>query len=151
MRGRKGAAEPVALVICCKDYRYVQAIQRFVRRRGIRWYDLKATAGGLRALQDSPPGVRRWILQDVRLVVASHGVRRIVIVQHQDCAAYGGAAAFGGFEAERAFHRRQFQRARRLLGRSFPGVRIEGFFACGAPDRVRMTRFALARRAAAGA
>lgn len=130
-----------ALVICCKDYRYVQAIQRFVRKRGVRWYDLKATAGGLRALQDAPRIVRQWILRDVRLVYRLHGIRRIIIVQHQDCAAYGGSQAFKSFHDEQAFHRRQFQRARRLLRRTFPGVRIEGFFAHGAPSRVRVTPF----------
>ena len=130
-----------ALVICCKDYRYIQAIQRFVRRRGVRWYDLKATAGGLRALQDSPPVVKRWILRDVRLVHTMHGVRRIIIVQHHDCAAYGGTRAFKDFDHEMRFHRRQFQRAKRLLTRSLSGLRVEGFFALGAPGRVRFMPF----------
>ena len=43
-----------ALVICCKDYRYIQPTLRFVKQRlGIRWDDLKATAGVLPML-DSP-------------------------------------------------------------------------------------------------
>jgi hypothetical protein len=123
-------------VICCKDYRYIQATQRFVRRQGVRWYDLKATAGGLRALQDAPPLVRRWIFKDVQLVYQLHGVRRIIIVQHQDCAAYGGAQAFDSLQEERQFHQRQFRRARRLLSRALAGVRVEGFFAHGAPGRL---------------
>ena len=130
-----------ALVICCKDYRYIQPIQRFIRRRGVRWYDLKATAGGLRALLDAPALVRRWILADVRLVWRLHGVRRMLIVQHQDCAGYGGSKVFRDAAAERRFHRRQFQRAQRLLTRTLRGVRVEGFFASGAPGRVHVEAF----------
>ena len=127
-----------ALVICCKDYRYIQATQRFVRRLGIRWYDLKATAGGLRALLDAPLVVRRWILKDVLLVHRLHGVKRIIIVQHEDCAGYGGSAAFKDAASERAFHQKQFRRARKLLTRSLAGVRIVGYFASGAPNRVHL-------------
>ena len=129
-----------ALIICCKDYRYVQDIQQYFRRRGVRWYDLKATAGGLRALQDAPALVRRWIMRDVQLVYRLHGVRRIYIVQHQDCAAYGGSRAFGAFDSEVRFHRRQFQRARRRLARALPKARVEGFFAYGAPNRVQLVK-----------
>lgn len=129
-----------ALIICCKDYRYIQATQRFVRGRlKVRWYDLKATAGGLCALMDSPPMVRRWIFKDVRLVYQLHGVRRMIIVQHQDCAAYGGAARFPHPMAERQFHALQFRRAQRYLQRRLPGVRVEGFFIQGAPRRIRLT------------
>ena len=49
-----------ALVICCKEYRYIQPTQRFVKQQlGIRWYDLKATAGGVLALLDSMRQVTR--------------------------------------------------------------------------------------------
>ena len=130
-----------ALVICCKDYRYIQAIQRFVKRRGVPHYDLKATAGGLRAILDAPAPVRQWLLKDVRLVYGSQRVRRIIIVQHQDCAAYGGAARFDDPVVERQFHHRQFQRARRLLLHRLAGARVEGFFASGAPGKVQLTSF----------
>ena len=125
-----------ALVICCKDYRYIQATQRFVRRLGIRWYDLKATAGGLRALLDAPLVVRRWILKDVLLVHRLHGVKRIIIVQHQDCAGYGGSSAFKDVASERVFHQKQFRRAKKLLTRSLAGVRVAGYFASGSSNRV---------------
>ena len=128
-----------ALVICCKDYRYIQATQRFVQRQGVRWYDLKATAGGLRALLDAPEVVRRWILKDVLLVHRLHGVKHIIIVQHQDCAGYGGSSAFKDAAAERAFHQKQFRRAKKMLTRALSGVRVAGYFISGAPNRIRLT------------
>lgn len=128
-----------ALVICCKDYRYIQPIQRFVRQRlGLRWYDLKATAGGVRAMLDAPRSVRQWILRDIALVYRLHGVRRVLLVHHEDCAAYGGSAAFGDLARQRRFHHTQLQRAARVLQRAFPHLTVRGFWAYGYPAAVRV-------------
>lgn len=130
--------QPV-LLICCKDYRYIQPIQRFVKRQlGVRWYDLKATAGGLRAMLDAPAVVRRWILRDIALVYRLHGVRRVIMVQHEDCAGYGGSAKLGDLAHQRRFHRMQLLRATRVLRRQFPNLTVQRFLAHGYPDMVRI-------------
>lgn len=128
-----------ALVICCKDYRYIQPTQRFVRQTlGIRWYDLKATAGGVRAMLDAPRVVREWILRDIELVYRLHGVRRVILVHHEDCAGYGGTAALGDLARQRRFHRAQLQRAARLLRRHFSRLTVSAFLAHGFPAAVRV-------------
>ena len=130
--------QPV-LLICCKDYRYIQPTQRFIRQRlGVRWYDLKATAGGVRAMLDSPGTVRRWILRDIRLVYSLHNVRRVLLVHHEDCAAYGGSAKLGSLARQRRFHRAQLRRAARLLQREFSGLTVQGFLASGYPKTIRV-------------
>lgn len=129
-----------ALVICCKDFRYVQPIQRFVRQRlGIRWYDLKATAGGVLPMLDAPAIVRRWIIRDIDLVYRLHGVRRVIIVQHEDCAAYGGTARLGGLAAQRRHHAAQARRASGVLRRRFAGLTVRAFLAHGFPATVRFS------------
>ena len=51
-----------ALIVYCVDYRYIQAIQRFVKRRfKVTRYGLKADAGGTRVLLRGPQAVRAWI------------------------------------------------------------------------------------------
>lgn len=130
-----------ALIICCKDYRYIQPTQGFVKRRlGIRWYDLKATAGGVRAMLDSPRTVRRWILRDIDLVYRLHKVRRVILVHHEDCAAYGGSAKLGNLERQKRFHRVQLRRATRVLRRQFRGLTVRGFLASGYPKKIRIVR-----------
>ena len=143
MTRRRGSSSalPPALLICCKDYRFIQPIQRFVKNRlGIRFYDLKATAGGLRAMMDSPPVVRQWIWNDIELVYRLHGVRRIILVQHEDCAAYGGSKAFKDLHQERAFQQRRLGAAKRHVARSLKGVRVETFFASKHGSTVRLLR-----------
>jgi len=128
-----------ALVICCKDYRYIQPTQRFVRQRlGIRWYDLKATAGGVLSMLDSPRTVRQWILRDIDLVYRLHGVRKVIVVHHEDCSAYGGSAKLGDLAQQLRFHRKQLQQAEYVLQRQFANLTINGFLAWGYPAKVRV-------------
>ena len=137
MTTRRAVIHP-ALLICCKDYRYIQPTQRFLKRQlGIRWYDLKATAGGVRAMLDAPSTVRRWILRDIQLVYNLHHVRRVLVVHHEDCAAYGGSATLGSLARQRQFHRAQLRRAARLLRRAFSGLTVQGFLASGYPGTIR--------------
>ena len=139
MRERQNTPIQPALIICCKDYRYIQPTQYFVKRRlGIRWYDLKATAGGVRAMLESPPTVRRWILRDIDLVYRLHNVRRVILVHHEDCAAYGGSAKLGSLTRQRRFHRAELQRAARVLKREFHGLTVQAFLASGYPAALRI-------------
>ena len=129
-----------ALIICCKDYRYIQPTQSFVKRRlGLRWYNLKATAGGVRAMLDAPGVVRRWILRDIELVYRLHGVRQVILVHHEDCAAYGGSAKLGSLARQKKFHRVKLQSAARMLKREFPGLTVRAFLASGTPAAVKVS------------
>ena len=134
----RATIQPV-LLICCKDFRYIQPTQRFVRQRlGIRWYDLKAAAGGVRAMLDSPNIVRRWILRDIDLVYRLHNVRQVILVHHEDCAAYGGSTKLGSLAQQHRFHRVQLRRAARALRREFSGLTVRGFLASGYPETIRI-------------
>src|SRR3989338_4905075 len=90
----KRFTSPPVLIVCCVDYRYIEAIQAFVKRRlGIANYDLKTDAGGTKALLDGNAGVRTWMLHNIRLAYQRHGVRTVVLVHHADCAADEGFSA----------------------------------------------------------
>ena len=86
---------------------------------------------------DSPIIVRRWILRDIDLVYRLHNVRQVVLVHHEDCAAYGGSAKLGSLAQQRRFHRMQLCRAARVLRREFSGLTVQGFLASGYPETIR--------------
>jgi hypothetical protein len=156
---------PPALILCCVDYRYIEAIQAFVKRRlGVAAYDLKTDAGGTKALLNGNAAVRAWILSNVKLAYHRHGVRTVVLVHHEDCAAYGGSSAFipppvawpkagslrdpdrrcrsatdGGIKdraKETAFHAQQLALAAALLRASFSRLTVRMFHAYRARQRI---------------
>ncbi len=54
-----------------------------------------------------------------------HHVQKIVIVNHQDCGAYGGSARFNGDEeAEQKFHAGELKKARAKIAEKYPGKEI---------------------------
>lgn len=128
---------PPALILCCVDYRYIEAVQAFVKRRlGVATYDLKTDVGAARALLDGNAAVRTWMLHNIRLAYQRHGVRTVVLVHHEDCAAYGGSTAFKDRAKETAFHAQQLAMAASLLRVSFQRLTVRMFYAHRASRRI---------------
>src|SRR3989338_4136892 len=121
---------PPALILCCMDYRYIETIQAFVKRRlGVATYDLKTDAGGTKPLLDGNAAVRTWILQNIRLAYQRHGVRTVVLVHHEDCAAYGGSVAFKDGAEETTCHAQQLAMAASMLRATFSRLTVRMFYA----------------------
>ena len=136
---RMAAVTPV-LIVCCVDYRYIQAIQRFVRRRfKAARYGLKTDAGGTRALLRGPRAVQAWIWRNLALAYARQGVCRMFVFHHQDCLLYGGSAAFADLESEATAHLRDLRRSTAMIARRFRGMRVTAFYAHQTARGIRFT------------
>ncbi|HEX9780213.1 MAG TPA: hypothetical protein VGB20_03265 [bacterium] len=134
-------------MLCCIDRRFIQAVQREIRgRAGVRDYYLRADGGGVKALVRGAAPVRAWALRVIRVAYAQ-GARRVIMIQHEDCLAYGGSGAFRSAAEERAWHIREVQAAAAHLQRRLPGIRVQGWYARGEGAGVLMRRVPLPPRA----
>ena len=70
------------------------------------------------------------MLEQIRKSMHLHGARRVILMLHSDCGAYGGLeGAFGGdATAERVHHREELRRAAENLARAIPGVEVTAYF-----------------------
>ncbi len=85
-------------------------------------HDLISIPGGPKDILDEDHGLFR-ALEDVSLVL--HEVKKVVLVQHTDCGAYGGRARCGGTEeADLQFQTGQLRRAANLLVRVHPELEL---------------------------
>jgi len=59
-----------------------------------------------------------------------HDTKRVILMVHSDCGAYGGlAGGFGGdAQAEAAHHQRELVVAADNLSKAIPGIDIQGYF-----------------------
>lgn len=118
------------LVLCCVDFRYIDPILAFVKKRfGIKACDMKTDPGGVKTLLDSKPDIRESIITNVKLIRERHDVRTLVLVNHQDCAAYGGSKRFSSPETEATFHAGQLLKARAILKSKCPPLDVQAFYA----------------------
>jgi hypothetical protein len=118
------------LVIHCGDYRFQDAFGEFLHRVLTlnEGYDL------LQRHSDDSRATWKWF----RFFVEHHGIRRIVLIQHQDCAWYREVPP--GVQSPRDLRERQEQDLARISGtlkKGFPDLRVESYYAgWDADDRV---------------
>lgn len=111
-----------SLLIACSDGRLGQPLEGLQARRHARDADRLLVPGGPLVL--ARPGMeRRVALEYITTLVEAHQTRRILLVSHQDCAAYERALGGLGFD-QREILERDLRRVRTLLENEYPQVEV---------------------------
>ncbi|MCX6632123.1 MAG: hypothetical protein NTW28_31320 [Candidatus Solibacter sp.] len=121
-----------AAVIWCFDNRFDLGFRKFLlKRAGVANSDPIKVAGGAKCLASPELETEReFVLQQIRKSIHLHGTRRVILMLHSDCGAYGGLAAgfSGDAAAERVHHHEELRRAAENLARAIPGIEIGAYF-----------------------
>jgi carbonic anhydrase len=121
-----------AAVLACFDVRFDPGFQKFLESLGVLRPDSIRVAGGAKCLASpANESERQFVLDQIRTSIRLHQTRRVLLMVHSDCGAYGGLAeAFhGDVAAESAHHRQELQRAADCLAQAIPGLEIQAYFA----------------------
>ncbi len=103
-----------AIVVHCMDFRLQHHLNRWIEERfGKRNYDRVSLAGGVFDLDT----IRKQVAISHRL----HAIRVAVLINHEDCGAYGS-------EGTPERHRNDLLRARQLLQSDLPGLQVETYY-----------------------
>jgi hypothetical protein len=120
-----------AAILWCFDNRFDLGFHKFLKRIGVVHSDPIKIAGGAKCLA-SPEreSDREFVLEQIRKSMRLHATKRVILMVHSDCGAYGGLAdAFrGDSRAEAAHLERELQRATTHLSEAIPGLEIQGYF-----------------------
>ena len=116
-----------AIVLSCIDFRFRQPLAEFLAKElNLFEFDHKTDGGGVKQLLAEGP-VKDWILANLEIAFNLHDVSRIILVNHQDCGAYGGSSNFNSVEKELAFHRNQLTQAALLLKEKYPNMQVQAY------------------------
>jgi carbonic anhydrase len=120
-----------ALVIHCIDFRFHEATRDFVwQTLGLKSYDLLTIPGAAKHLTVAGSADRRrGLLEDIGISLELHKPTAIIVINHADCGAYGGVAAFTSTDAETVVHHAALREAAALLHEQFPNVSIQVAYA----------------------
>lgn len=130
-----------AFVLCCIDFRFHQSIPALLKEQGINAYDLKADAGAVKYLvSKDKPSVRDWILDNIGIAERLHHIKKVVLINHYDCGAYGGNAVFKNDDEQGKFQTQQLRKAKALVSENFPNLEVIIFFAEFDGDAVSLRR-----------
>ncbi|MDP4000863.1 MAG: hypothetical protein Q8P83_01345 [bacterium] len=118
-----------AIVLSCIDFRFRKDLQNFLEEDlKLNEFDHKTDGGSVKQLITEGP-VSDWILANFEIAFDLHGVQRIILINHQDCGAYGGSKKFTSFDDELTFQRDQLNQAVSFLSEKYPDKIIEAYFA----------------------
>ena len=138
-----------AAILWCFDNRFELGFRKFLKRIGVNSSDPIKIAGGAKCMASPEHETdREFVLEQIRKSMRLHGTRRVILMLHSDCGAYGGlTAGFGGDAAAEALHHeRELQRAATNLRAAIPGIEVQGYFVdfegiwdaeIGLPDEIR--------------
>ena len=120
-----------AAIVWCFDNRFELGFRKFLKRIGVINSDPIKVAGGAKCLASpDQESEREFVLEQIRKSMRLHGTRRVILMLHSDCGAYGGLdGAFGNDPtAERLHHREELARATAHLESAIPGIAVESYF-----------------------
>ena len=120
-----------AAIVWCFDNRFELGFRKFLKRVGVVYSDPIKVAGGAKCLASpDKESEREFVLDQIRKSMQLHGTRRVILMVHSDCGAYGGLE--GGFgndaAAERVHHREELVRATEHVESAIPGIAVERYF-----------------------
>ncbi|MBI1984499.1 MAG: hypothetical protein HYS60_00090 [Candidatus Wildermuthbacteria bacterium] len=107
-----------ALVLHCLDFRFRKSLSEFLSSRFKEGYDLVSAAGGVKLLIADPPD-GNFLLEQIRISDELHKPEVFLLIQHEDCGAYGGSKAFGDYQKELELQKSELEKAENLLKQQF--------------------------------
>ncbi len=111
-----------ALIIGCSDGRVTAPLDALLAEVGAQDANRLLVPGGVLPLTRAG-SERRVALAHVREIVEAHAVRTILLVAHQECAAYERALGGLGFDQQELLER-DLRRVKTLLETTFTGVEV---------------------------
>ncbi len=110
------------LIIACSDGRLAEPLKRLRATLGIDGADHLLVPGG--PLLFVRPGMERRVAMGcITMQIDTGGVRKVVLVSHQDCRAYERALGGLGFD-QREILARDLRRVRALVENAFPALDV---------------------------
>jgi carbonic anhydrase len=114
-------------IVWCFDDRFTGLLEAF--SRGLKNFDLVKVAGGAKVLAGDPSSDRDFVLSQIKTSIRLHGTKRVVLMLHRDCGAYGGSKSFVDAEAEKNYYVAQLAAAKQFVASEIPDIQVEICFA----------------------
>ncbi len=102
------------LVVHCIDYRLQGFLNKWLESNlPAQSYDRVAIAGGVNDVF--------YVIRQVDVAVRLHSIRRVLLINHEDCGAYGAEGNYGR-------HKSDLQEAERKIGALFPDLDVGTYY-----------------------
>jgi len=114
-----------AVVLTCIDFRFWRETLEFVEKElNLKDFDFPSLPGSAKAVNECISG-EDLAMSCIGVPIDLHHARTVVIVNHEDCGAYGGSKKFeGDKDAEQAFHEAELRKAKAIILEKYPDKNV---------------------------
>jgi carbonic anhydrase len=110
------------VIVHCIDFRLMWSVVNFMQEHGfINDTDEVSFAGGAKDIAEG----NTTILDQIDLSHKLHNTKKVVLMNHTDCGAYGGRTAFESDEAEKTKHVEDMTKAKDIIQKKIPGIEVK--------------------------
>ena len=112
-------------LITCMDFRFVERIHQFFSQdqRLAGLYDHVSLAGSAKSLVwPFLPSDKEFVLRQIELAQKLHHIAEVILVNHQNCGAYGD-------QDSQVQHETDLRCARQIISETFPELKVRLFYA----------------------
>jgi carbonic anhydrase len=103
-----------AIVVCCIDFRFQKFIRNWIDKNlKNRTYDLVGFAGSTKDL--------KTVLRQIDISVRLHYIKRVVLIHHEECGAYGTDST-----PER--HSKDLRKSRKEIFKRYPNLKVNLYY-----------------------
>ncbi|MBU1131962.1 hypothetical protein KKC32_01760 [Patescibacteria group bacterium] len=111
------------LVLTCMDFRFRKDIYSWLEENGYAGnYDLISLAGAQKSIVDED--TRGAVMKQVGISHDLHHAKRVILMAHQDCGAYGGSKAFDSLEQENQKYNEEMKTAEAIIKEKYPEMEV---------------------------
>lgn len=120
-----------ALILHCIDFRFQSALQKFLLDKGLTGaVDVVSIAGAAKNYaRPTSESDREFLMRQIDISVKLHEIEKVLIVNHQDCGAYGGSAAFPNFAHEEEAYKQDMKALKEAVLLKYPHLSVEFYIA----------------------
>ncbi|MFA6296060.1 MAG: carbonic anhydrase [Patescibacteria group bacterium] len=121
-----------AAALFCIDFRFKDAVIKFLSQElKLKKADIIVLAGASKNFADPKDlANKKTALTQLEISAKLHGIKKIILIDHADCGAYGGLKAFNNdAELEKKAHLKNLKKAQSILSKKFKSIEIILYFA----------------------
>lgn len=109
------------------DFRFIHGLRQWMEQRNLLGdCDVIAVPGAAKVLADPQmPEDADFFMRAVGVGVSIHRVQKIILMNHMDCGAYGGARAFTSPDVEHQRYERDLRAAAIVLQERYPHIIVQ--------------------------
>ncbi len=113
------------LLVCCMDFRFHEATMEHIRKEyGADSFDLCTLAGGAQQVSNEVAAGKETLFKEIGIGCNLHSVKRVFLVNHQDCGAYGGSKKFENLETELSTYKDDLREAALKIKDAYENVEV---------------------------